>query len=235
MPVLKSVRLRRLFKEQVARRGLGPFNRHVKTLDAYLQFGEWLKRHECTTTFTSRFEFYDYINTTCLSNSPVDYLEFGVYKGDSIAYWAKINANADSRFFGFDSFEGLPEDWADFSRTAPKGTFDTGGMIPAVDDPRVEFIKGYFQDTLHSFLSTFTPRNRLVLHLDADLYSSTLFVMTTMNWIIPKGAILIFDEFNSVTHEFRALVDYASSYRREYKTLGACEPFFTQLALEITA
>src|SRR4051812_1720215 len=94
-------RFRRLIKEQVARRG-GRFRPFADTLSFYLQFGDWLKQHECEVKFGSRRKMYDYINEVVLKNAPIDYLEFGVYEGDSIGYWAGINRSQDSRFFGFD-------------------------------------------------------------------------------------------------------------------------------------
>src|ERR1022692_2079890 len=64
----------------------------------------------------------------------IDYLEFGVYQGESMQVWADLNTHPDSRFVGFDSFEGLPEDW---TKGKPAGTFDAGGKTPAIPDPRV--------------------------------------------------------------------------------------------------
>lgn len=58
-------------------------------------------------------------------------LEFGVYKGYSIKKFAEFNTNENSKFFGFDSFEGLPENW---TRIQPKGTFSIDGNQPIVDD-----------------------------------------------------------------------------------------------------
>ena len=55
-----------------------------------------------------------------------------------------------------------------------KNPFDVGGAIPVIDDPRVEFVKGYFQDTLPGFLDCFQLTNRLVVHTDADLYTPML-------------------------------------------------------------
>lgn len=54
---------------------------------------------------------------------PVDYLEFGVAEGGSMRV-ALSNLGPDSRCFGFDSFEGLPEDWYG---TFSKGAFSLAG------------------------------------------------------------------------------------------------------------
>ncbi len=40
-----------------------------------------------------------------------DFFEFGVYRGDSLRTWCALNGNRDTRFFGFDSFRGLPAHW----------------------------------------------------------------------------------------------------------------------------
>ncbi len=163
------------------------------------------------------------------SAGPIDYLEFGVHQGHSIFYFAEQNESPDSRFFGFDCFTGLPEDWnGDFKR----GHFDTGGRMPMTADPRIEFVVGLFQDTLPKFLADFKIRNRIILHLDCDLYSSTLYCLTRLDTALPKGAVLIFDEFGELLHEFRAVDDYFSSYRREFKVICSHDNFYT-IAIEL--
>jgi hypothetical protein len=134
--------------------------------------------------FPDRFALYDHLNAKIINDGPIDYLEFGVYTGLSLRRWTEVNRAPGSRFFGFDSFEGLPEAWDRHFCGSPKGTFDTGGRLPQIDDPRVELIKGLFQDTLPDFLGRFQPRNRLVVHLDADLYSSTLYVLCSIDRFI---------------------------------------------------
>ena len=52
--------------------------------------------------------------------------------------------------------------------------------LPRFDDPRVRLVKGWFNDTLPPFLREFRPHPTLILHLDADLYSSTIFVLRQM-------------------------------------------------------
>ena len=159
----------------------------------------------------------------------IDYLEFGVHEGHSILYFSQQNKWADSRFFGFDCFTGLPEDWnVDFAR----GRFDTGGRAPETTDPRVEFVVGMLQDTLPKFLRSFRTDRQIVVHIDCDLYSSALYCLTKLDAILPRGSILIFDEFGDVLHEFRAAHDYMSSYRRGFRVICSPDDFFT-VAVEL--
>ena len=74
------------------------------------------------------------------------YMEFGVRTGQTINHIAKLNP--DDTIFGFDSFEGLPEDWTGW--TQEKGTFRQDGA-PEVDR-NVKLVKGWFNETLDPFL-----------------------------------------------------------------------------------
>jgi hypothetical protein len=140
-----------------------------------------------------------------------------------------LNSRSESRFFGFDTFSGLPEDW---ERGHPKGTFDTGGEAPNIDDPRVSFVKGLFQETLRGFLKGFAPSSRLIIHVDCDLYSSTLFVLGTLDRYFQHGTIIIFDDFYSMNHETRAFMDYDRSFGRPWRAV-ARTPHCMKVAIEI--
>ena len=189
--------LRKNAKQFIIRSGLGRFRPYVDAISAYSKYGDWLKQNSSVRMFRERETMYDFLNTEIVCDEPVDYLEFGVYQGYTVKYWSTINANPDSRFFGFDSFEGLPEDWSGAFVRVPKGTFNTEGMIPQIDDPRVSFNKGWFQDSLPLFLETFDSRNRLLIHCDADLYTSTLFVLCTLHNRLKPGSLIVFDEFSA--------------------------------------
>lgn len=167
----------------------------------------------------SRNQLYQHINTE-IENTAVTYCEFGVFKGASIRYWSKLNTNNASQFIGFDTFSGLPEDWNNFTGGLQKGTFDTQGQMPDIQDDRVSFCKGLFQDTLPGFLESFDSNRLLVINIDADLYSSTLYVLTMAHNILKRGSIIIFDEFSSVLHEFRAFEDYCSAYNVQFEVLA---------------
>ena len=86
-------------------------------------------------------------------DAPIDYLEFGVFQGESMRHWVTLNQHPDSRFYGFDSFEGLPEDWKRFDGQMVKAHFDVKGSVPDIDDPRVSFVRGWFQETVDEFLA----------------------------------------------------------------------------------
>ncbi len=71
-------------------------------------------------------------------------------------------------------------------------------------------IKGLFQETLERFLFNFDKTLRVVLHLDADLFSSTLYVLTTLNRFLSRGDIMMLDDFSDPLGEFRAYLDYST-------------------------
>lgn len=182
-------------------------------------------------SYGQRDVFYRFINARVVGKAPIDYLEFGVAAGESIRAWSRLNTAPGSRFFGFDSFEGLPEDWMEDS---PKGAFGTDGRVPVIDDPRVSFVKGLFQETIDGFSLGFRPENRLVMHMDADLYSSTLYVLMHFERHMKPGTILLFDEFTArnCTDEYAALKDFCRACRRDYKIVAARRDM-VKLAVEL--
>ncbi|WP_410612494.1 class I SAM-dependent methyltransferase [Amycolatopsis sp. lyj-109] len=126
-------------------------------------------------------------------------LEFGVYTGSTLKIIAA--ARTSGGVFGFDSFQGLPEDWRiDF----PAGTFGVEGR-PEVAG--AELVVGWFADTLPGFLADH-PEPVDFLHVDADLYSSTKTVLDLVGPRLRPGSVLVFDEFFNFPgwqeHEYRA-------------------------------
>jgi hypothetical protein len=163
-------------------------------------------------------------------------LRICVFEGASIKYWSSLNTNTDSRFFGFDTFSGLPESWDNFTGGLQKGFFDTQGQTPSIDDERVLFFKGLFQDTLPKFLETYDSNSILVVNIDADLYSSTLFVLTQLHRYLKKGSIIVFDEFSSVLHEFRAFEDYCAAYTVKFEVIASsrtAKSYYAHVAIRI--
>ncbi len=115
--------------------------------------------------------------------------EFGVFKGDSINFMS--SERPDLNFFGFDSFEGLQEDWvgSEFRKTH----FDLGGNLPRVNS-NVKLIKGSFNRSLPNFLETFNGKISLI-HIDCDTYESSKEVLTILEQHIASGTVIVFDEY----------------------------------------
>jgi hypothetical protein len=135
-------------------------------------------------------------------------------------WWSQHLTCPEARFFGFDCFAGLPEEWG----VVRAGTFDTGGRLPPIDDPRVEFVVGLFQNSVIPFLNRYPLQRRKIIHMDADLYSSTLYVLALLAPYLQSGDIIVFDEFGSLRmaqHEFRAFEDFCSAFRVSVLALGA--------------
>lgn len=230
-------RLLRIFSEprrkRLAAAAVRDHGEFLNALGGNAQLHRWLRAQHPFQYFAARYDLYTDLQSRILGNEAIDYLEFGVRYGDSLFKWSTINTHPNSRFFGFDSFEGIPEEWRSVTGEAPKGAFSVQGVIPKTNDQRIRFVKGWFNDTLRPFLQEFSPRARLVIHNDGDLFSSTLYTLATLDPILQRGSILLFDEFANPLHEWRAFHDYASAFRRTCKVLGAAGEYYTQIAMEI--
>ena len=184
---------------------------------------EWMRAVHCVQCpiFDHPTKLYAFLHDQILRGGAFDYLEFGVASGTTMRVWCGLNQDTRSRFFGFDSFLGLPEDW----NHLPKGTFSQQGIPPEIQDPRVQFEVGWFQDTLPGFLSGYHQQRPLIIHNDSDVYSSTLYLLSMLDRLIDSEVIVIFDEFYDVLHEFRAIVDYCNAYRKRFRIIAATSRF----------
>jgi hypothetical protein len=136
---------------------------------------------------------------------PGHYLEFGVAEATTVNFIAsKIDTNI---VYGFDSFDGLPEDWTSEVSFYPAGSFKQD-VIPKVAN-NVKLIKGLFNDTLPEFSKTI--ETTAFCHIDCDLYSSTKTVFDNIGHTFKSGSIIVFDEFQCVKDEHKAFVEWLST------------------------
>ncbi len=173
--------------------------------------------------YEKRYPMYKWvIDNESLLNSPVNYLEFGVAGGNSLRWFLEQLPGTENRFYGFDTFTGLPEDFGMFK----KGMFSTHSQLPVIDDNRVTFYQGLFQQTLPGFLNGLTNTKKNILMMDADLYSATLYVLSSMAPYLKKGDIIFFDEFGVPKHEFKAYRDFVQSYYTNLKLIAAANNYY---------
>ncbi len=206
--------VKRTFIRWKLHRLFGPLETPMLWLAHLIRLSRWAARGKAE--FPDRPALYEAVIRREGLEGPIDYLEFGVGRGRSFLWWNGRNRDPGSRFTGFDTFTGLPESWGPFGA----GAFSTGGETPAGVDERARFVKGLFQDTLPGFLAGYRVERRKVVHLDADLYSSTLFVLTSLAPFLRPGDVLLFDEFGVPLHEHRALGDFLAAYPFRVETVG---------------
>lgn len=148
-------------------------------------------------------------------------LEFGVHQGASLGtiVEARSYRGRDRSVWGFDSFEGLPEDWrAGFH----KGAFETD--IPTV--PGANLVVGWFDQTLPEWLEQNPSLTVDFVHIDCDLYSSTKTVLDLVGSRLHPGSIVVFDEFFNYTgwrdHEYRAFTEWQQREGVEFEYVAYC-------------
>lgn len=160
-------------------------------------------------------------------------LEFGVWSGVTINIMAEKFPN--DKLHGFDSFEGLPENWFMTENELEKGLAERNKGFFAVDNlpkvhSNVRLWKGWFNSTIPKYIEEINPTHIKFLHIDCDLYSSTKTIFNLLNDQIVKGTVIVFDEFYPFTgkklyelwaeHEYKALKEWVEEYNREFIILG---------------
>lgn len=148
---------------------------------------------------------YRTLRDVLVTHEPKDWaIEFGVFSGYSLDIIAK-----HMPVIGLDSFKGLPEDWRP---GFGKGKFDITDKPYTVEDillmgPNRMIVVGEFKDTVPMLVERGLPRLGLV-HIDCDLYSSTVTALDGVEPFIDVGTYIVFDEYhgypNSEQHEQRA-------------------------------
>lgn len=174
---------------------------------------DFVEKHMGSALFCSdKFELLQLVSTR-LNKGAI--LEFGVYKGHTINHLARLLPNRT--ITGFDSFEGLPENWNGYRYSIRN--FDRKGNAPRVEK-NVELEIGWFDKTLPAFLQKQSDTIALA-HIDCDIYSSTMTVLQILLPHFTDGTILVFDEFFNYVgyehHEYRAFFEFIKKTKLEYK------------------
>ena len=144
--------------------------------------------------------------------------EFGVNEGGTVSFIGKHVA--PRAVHGFDSFEGLPEDWSGNKMSA--GYFDRKGKLPKVP-ANVTLHAGWFEKSLPRFVPAH-PGDAAFLHIDCDLYSSTVTVFENLADRIKPGTVLVFDEYfnypNWQAHEHKAFCEFVTKHNVSFRYIA---------------
>jgi hypothetical protein len=162
------------------------------------------------------------------------FIELGVCTGKTINFIAALNPH--QKIHGFDSFEGLPEDWIRYDKIISAGTFGfkNPNFLPPVLH-NVELIKGWFKDTLEAFIEV-REEPIAFLHIDSDIYSSASLAFEVLGARIRPGTIIVFDELYNYpgyeNHEFKSFQEFLkkSGFKARYLAYNI---YHEQVAIEI--
>lgn len=147
-------------------------------------------------------------------------LDLGVYKGASTRQLAKIFP--ENTIHGFDSFEGLPEDW---THALQDDFGDVAGKLPNVPG-NVRLYKGWFEDSLPAWREENANQPIGILRVDCDIYSSTKTILDVLGDLLVSGTWIVFDELIGYRgwqhHEYKAFSEYLehTPFEVEYLAYG---------------
>lgn len=156
-------------------------------------------------------------------------LEFGVYKGHTLRFMASKYPQRE--FHGFDSFEGLPEAWTGFN--LGERAFSVGGKMPRMPK-NATLHKGWFSESLPKWREQY-PGSISFMHIDCDLYSSTVDILNNVADRLQPGTVVLFDEYfnypNWENHEYKAWQEFVAWHHITYEYIGYARQ---QVAVRIT-
>ena len=142
------------------------------------------------------------------------WLEFGVAGGCSANLIAK---NTKNTLYGFDSFDGLPEDWTPWYK---KGQFKQDKLPNVL--PNVKLVIGGFEETFPKFKQE--PKDLAFIHIDSDLYNSAKSIFKWFGDSINSGTVIIFDELYNYegfeNHEIKAWLEFVVTRDLHYSYFG---------------
>jgi len=160
---------------------------------------------------------------------PGDLIETGAWRGGTTIFMRallKAHGVMDRKIWVADSFEGMPIpkdkndgwnlsriDYLKVSLDEVKSNFERFDLL----DEQVEFIKGWFCDSLPN-----APINKLaLLRLDGDIYSSTMDSLQNLYHKVSQGGYVIVDDYHSWSSCRRAITDFLekNSIKPEIKTV----------------
>ena len=154
-----------------------------------------------------------------------DFAEFGTASGKSAKLILKAmprrSTGSDRKLYLFDSWKGLPEDW----HYAPNDVVAKGHFaceIPNLNDPRAVYVPGWFEDTVKKMAQTMSEPLAYV-HIDCDLYSSTVTVLDGISHLIAPGTVIQFDEVHGFPNwaegEWKAWCEFVAQTGLRYQCL----------------
>lgn len=165
---------------------------------------QWYLKSDETDKFQHIMEAVNYVR---IAELPPVFFEFGCHSGRtfSAALLAAKYFRMPLDAYAFDSFEGLPETKKEEDGIFRAGSYCTGvsefrkivKKRTKVDLPEKNIIKGLYEQslTITKMLGKALPRQVGFVHIDVDLYSSTVAVLEFIKDHLANGTVVLFDDW----------------------------------------
>ncbi len=200
----------------------GTFHRAAAQFGQSMEYSLWVTREfgREAAFFATRERLWRRMLSCLRQDSEITVFEFGVAYGYAARWWLSRSALI-SKWYGFDTFRGLPRAWRHFEA----GAFDADGKPPEIRDSRVEWIIGRVEDTfsanrLEATVSGDGTGNQRLFIFDLDLYEATKHVAEPIFPQLREGDLLYFDEAADLD-ERRVLLEEMSQAPNSLRLVGA--------------
>ena len=186
-----------------------------------------------------------------------DYVEFGVYKGDTLVQsvkqykqykswlndqkrsnekWRvdialKSDLNNEIYFHGLDTFEGMPDN------NEKNFIYNKGSFLSSYEETQKKMLslkekiflyEGVFKNQKKHLVNNLKNRKVSIVNIDCDIYSSTIDSLEIINEYMQIGSIILFDDYNGFNANNEEGQRKALAEFKK-KTNWIIEPFFTYM------
>ncbi len=211
----------------------GAFHRNAADFGQSMEFSLWITRvfGREGASVPTRDRLWKRMIACFAPDSKVVGFEYGVAYGHATRWWLAY-CPCITKWYGFDTFTGLPEAWRHF----PEGAFSADGNPPNIVDSRIEWVVGRVEDTcsgdrISASESDAEHKIQRVFILDLDLYKPMQYVLSVIFPRLREGDILYFDEAAD-WDERRALLEVMEHKSVSLKLIGATP---MAIALQVVA
>lgn len=181
------------------------------------------------------------VEYTNLCHVEGDITEFGTFHGFTARMFTELMKEyGDKRtLLLYDSWQGFPATVGEIDsncKEVKEGYWKQGDCNPALGietevriasildsilPGQIKTCRGFYQDTVKP---EYLPKSISILHIDCDLYESTLLVLEKVRPLLSEGAVILFDDFNNnlASNNYGERAAFRNSSIAAY-----CEPWFT--------
>ena len=193
-----------------------------------------------THNFGKYFLIKNIVHTLSMDQVEGDYAEFGCFTGSSLKHSAGCYEkffldNNIAKIYGFDSFEGFPEE--------VHKTFKSENFIASYDEIKklekknknIKIVKGFFEKSLEDEQIKADIKRISFAFIDCDLALSSKSVFKFISSRLTNGAFIMIDDYfnidknnNSILNEFNKYFEINKNvFRYKYFGLsGVCFRYF---------